>query len=70
MNSETDMVTAALGEPLLRVRDCAAYAGMHEQEVYRAVREGRLPVMRLGPRRLRIRPEDFKAFLRELEESG
>ena len=46
---------------LLNVREVAERLSASPWAVYRLVREGRLPVVRLGARRLRFRPESVEA---------
>ncbi len=48
----------------LSLRDCAELAGLSYDTVARAVRAGRLPASRpTGSRAIRVRPEDFEAWL-------
>lgn len=47
--------------PLLTVKRAAYLASVSEATIRRAIREGRLPSVRIG-RSVRIRPDDFDAF--------
>lgn len=55
--------------PLLEVDDVAAYLGMRSDWVYREVRAGRLPHIRLG-RAVRFRQESIEAWIRANEHSA
>lgn len=48
--------------PLLTVKRAAYLASVSEATIRRAIREGRLPFVRIG-RSIRIRSDDFDAFM-------
>ena len=50
---------------LLRARDVAAFLGKSQTYVYWLIRRGEIPVLRLGPKAIRIRPEDLSAYQRK-----
>lgn len=54
-------------EPLLTPAEAAALLGISVEEVWRLTRSGALPAIKLGSSRygrIRIRPEDLRAYLR------
>lgn len=55
--------------PLLEAEDVAAYLGMRTDWVYREVRAGRLPHVRLG-RAVRFRQESIDAWIRANEQGA
>lgn len=55
--------TTPLGEPLLDADAVAAYLSIDPATVYRLARRAVLPAIQVGPRALRFRPEDVRAYL-------
>ena len=53
---------------LLTAEEVAMRLGVSGWVVYRLVKERRLPAVRLGPRRLRFRPESVEKALAEAEQ--
>jgi excisionase family DNA binding protein len=48
---------------LVTVREVARRCGLSEGRVYRLVREGRFPVVRIGPGTVRFDPEAVERFI-------
>jgi excisionase family DNA binding protein len=48
--------------PLLTINQAAAHLGVSRTQLYRFIRRGDLPVVRVGER-LRVRPEDIAEYL-------
>lgn len=58
---------------LLKTREVAARLAVSPATVGRLVKQGRLAVVRVGARSLRVRPQDLEAFIqssREKQEAG
>lgn len=55
------------GTTLLRPRDVAASLGKSETYVYYLIRRGVIPSVRLGPKSIRVRPEDLAAYRRTID---
>ena len=55
------------GAFLLRPRDVAATLGKSQTYVYWLIRRGTLPAIRLGPKAIRVKPEDLAALLKRWE---
>jgi excisionase family DNA binding protein len=60
---------ASLGEPLLRAREAAALPSVRTSWVYEAVREGRLPCVRVG-RHIRFLRRGLEAWVSEQRDPG
>jgi excisionase family DNA binding protein len=52
-------------QELLRAREVASILRVHAKTSYQLAREGRLPVVRLGPRAVRFRREDVERLVAE-----
>lgn len=48
---------------LMNCKQCAQYLGLPLGTIYGLVFEGRIPVVRLGPRFVRFRQEDLEVWL-------
>jgi excisionase family DNA binding protein len=68
-SSELSRPTAEAALPLLEATEVANYLGMRPDWVYREVRAGRLPHIRLG-RAVRFRQESIEAWLASREREG
>ncbi len=55
-----------MGTELLSVEQAATYLGVNRLTVRRRIASGDIPAYRLGPRLIRIRPEDLDALLRPI----
>jgi excisionase family DNA binding protein len=50
-------------EDLLNTRETAEYLGFHPETIRRFAREGTLPCIRLGRKRLRFRKEELEQWM-------
>ncbi|MFQ3678837.1 MAG: helix-turn-helix domain-containing protein [Fimbriimonadaceae bacterium] len=55
---------------LLTVREVCSWLGIGRSRFYELVRSGELPVIRLGPRGVRLRSSDLERFVEERQEFG
>jgi len=55
---------------LLRLDQVADRLSVSMSTVRRLVKEGRLTTVRIGPKVIRVRPEDLEAFIREASEGS
>ena len=60
--------TPALGEKLLKIEEVAAFMRVTKDHVYRLVRSGSIPSVRVG-RALRFRSGDIHAYLEPTKEA-
>jgi excisionase family DNA binding protein len=60
---------ASLGEPLLRASDAAELLAVRPSWVYEAVRDGRLPCVRIG-RHVRFLRRDLEEWVSEQRDRG
>lgn len=51
---------------LLKLADVAKWLGVSKQYVAALVRSGDIPVIQLGPKTMRFRPEDLEKWLEKL----
>ena len=57
-------------EPYVTVADLAEYWLVGRKQIYKQIEAGTLPAIRLGPRLLRIRTADARAFERRANMRG
>jgi excisionase family DNA binding protein len=50
--------------------DANKRSGIGLRTIYNAIHSGALPAIRLGEKRIRIRPESFETWLKSLETGG
>ena len=55
--------TTPLGEPLVDADTVAAFLSVDPATVYRLARRAALPAIQVGPRVVRFRPDDVRAYL-------
>lgn len=65
----TEAKRTSLGEPLLRAGDAARLLSVRTSWVYEAVRDGRLPCVRVG-RHVRFLRGDLEAWINEQRDPG
>lgn len=49
--------------PLLSIEDVADVFGLSRRTVERMIARGEIPIVRVGPRAIRFRPEDIRALI-------
>ncbi len=54
----------------LSVKECIQMTQIGERTIRDAVHSGKLPAIKLGQRRIRIRPQALEAWLKDLEQGG
>lgn len=59
------MTTVAPEDSWVSIAEAAAQLAVHPRTLRRYIKEGRLPVLRLSPQIVRIRPEDISRFRAE-----
>jgi excisionase family DNA binding protein len=57
-------------EQLLTVEQVAEILQLSTVQVYRYLKDGRLPKVKLGRRAVRVRPEDLERFIEERREAS
>lgn len=63
LNQSASTVTGPAREPLIKARELAPILGISTQGVWRLVRSGRIPLLRLGTRSYRFDPARVIAAL-------
>ena len=54
-----------MGEPLLTIPEVAKYLHRSERSVWSDVYTGKLPIIRVGPRSVRVDPSDLSVFIEQ-----
>lgn len=57
-------------EKLLKVEEVAEMIAMGRSKTYALIKEGAFPVVRLGPKTIRVRPEDVRKWVDSLPYHG
>lgn len=57
-------------ENLLKVEEVAEMIGMGRSKTYALIKEGAFPVVRLGEKTIRVRPEDLRRWIDSLPRTG